>query len=84
MRHRQPAVAGIKPFQNAQIALPQPGSGGAERHAANMRDKGAGRRAMRKPGLAGAQAPIIFLGIALRENIGAEQAGGAQGIVAQI
>ena len=80
----QGVVAGMQPVQQGEVALQQSGARGAERGAAEMGDEHAGHGDVAPAEMAGAQAEIVLLAVALGEQVLAEQAGGVEAVAADV
>ena len=77
-------VAGVQPLQDRAVARPQRRRRGAEGGAPNMGDEHAGRGNMPPAEMARTQAEVVFLAVALGEDVGPEQADRVQAVAADI
>ena len=84
MRRDQPGVTRMQPLQQRRVARPQMPRRRAERLAADMRDEHARRGDVTPAEVAGAEAEIVLLAVALCEYVGAQQAHRIQAIPAHI
>ena len=80
----QGVVAWVQPVQHRHVAGDQVASGGAERRAAGMADEDARRRDAAPAEMAGAQAEVVFLAVALGEHIFPQQANRVEAVAPEI